>query len=90
MLSHLIDYHLRHRWLVIFGLAVLIAWGFYSLFRIPVDAFPDLTNNQVVITTECPGMAPLEVEMLVTYPTETALMGLPRTERVRSISKFGM
>ena len=90
MLSHIIDYHLRHRWVVVFGLVGLIGWGLFSLFRIPVDAFPDLTNNQVVITTECPGMAPIEVEMLVTYPTETALMGLPKTEHVRSISKFGL
>ena len=58
--------------------------------QIPIDAFPDLTNNQVVVITECPSMSPGEVEQLVTFPIETALMGMPRTEGVRSISKLGL
>jgi len=90
MLGPLIDFHLRHRWVVLAGLAGLLTYGLYSLSQIPVDAFPDLTNNQVVVTTECPAMAPSEVEMLVTYPIETALMGLPKTEGIRSVSKLGL
>ncbi len=57
---------------------------------IPIDAFPDLTNNQVVVITECPGMAPAEVEQLVTFPIETSLMGIPNTQGIRSISKLGL
>lgn len=89
-LSRLIDFHLAHRWFVLVGLAGLLALGFWAMARIPIDAFPDLTNNQVVVITEAPGMAPVEVEQLVTFPIEAAMMGLPRTENVRSISKLGL
>ncbi len=90
MLNRIIDFHLRHRLFVLIGLSGLIAAGLYTLSRLPIDAFPDLTNNQVVVITECPAMAPAEVEQLVTFPIETALMGMPRTEGVRSISKLGL
>lgn len=90
MLGRLIDFHLKHRWFVLTGLVALVALGAYTLSEIPIDAFPDLTNNQVVVVTECPAMAPAEVEQLVTFPIETALMGLPRTEGIRSISKLGL
>ena len=90
MLNRLIDFHLKHRWFVLVGLSGVIALGIYVMLHIPVDAFPDLTNNQVVVLTECPSMAPGEVEQLVTFPIESALMGIPRTEGVRSISKFGL
>ncbi|HET6962186.1 MAG TPA: CusA/CzcA family heavy metal efflux RND transporter, partial [Terriglobia bacterium] len=90
MLNHLIDLHLHHRWLVLVGLAGLILLGLWSLSVISIDAFPDLTNNQVVVITEAPGLAPVEVEQLVTFPIEAAMMGLPRTLQVRSISKLGL
>ncbi|MEN6607099.1 MAG: efflux RND transporter permease subunit, partial [Bryobacteraceae bacterium] len=90
MLNRIIDFHLRHRWFVLAGLFGLIALGLYVLFQIPIDAFPDLTSNQVVVITEAPAMPPSEVEQLVTFPIETALMGIPRTEGVRSISKLGL
>jgi len=89
-MHRLIDFHLRHRWFVLVGLVGLIISGLLAMLRIPVDAFPDLTNNQVVVVTECPAMAPEEVEMLVSIPIEAALMGLPRTQGVRSISKLGL
>ncbi len=90
MLKRFIDFHLRHRLFVLAGLIGLIAAGVTVMLRIPIDAFPDLTNNQVVVITECPAMAPTEVEQLVTFPIETALMGLPRTQGIRSISKLGL
>ncbi|MCC6589790.1 MAG: efflux RND transporter permease subunit [Bryobacterales bacterium] len=90
MLTHLIDFHLKHRWMVLLGLSGIIVFGLYALSQIPIDAFPDLTNNQVTIITECPAMGPSEVEALVTYPIETALMGLPRTQGNRSVSKLGL
>jgi len=68
-LNRLIDFHLKHRWFVLVGLIGLIGMGGYSLSRLPIDAFPDLTNNQVVVVTEAPGMAPVEVEQLVTFPS---------------------
>src|SRR6201997_2615105 len=56
--------------------------------QLPMEAFPDLTNNQVVVTVECPGMSPVEVEQLVTYPMESVMMGMPKLQTVRSTSKL--
>ena len=89
-LERFIDFHLQHRLFVLIGLAGLVGLGLWALSNIPMDAFPDLTNNQVVVITEAPGMAPVEVEQLVTFPIEAAMMGLPRTEQVRSVSKLGL
>jgi cobalt-zinc-cadmium resistance protein CzcA len=90
VLNRLIDYHLRQRWVVLVGLLLIIAVGLWAMLQIPIDAFPDLTNNQVVVITECPAMAPVEVEQLVTFPIESAIMGIPRTTGIRSISKLGL
>ena len=90
MLKRIIDYPLDHPWHVVFGLITLIAGGLQALRTLPIDAFPDLTNNQVTVITEAPGMGPVEVEQLVTFPIESAMMGLPDTEEVRSISKFSL
>jgi heavy metal efflux system protein len=90
MLSRLVAIAVSGRWIVA-GLTVafLVAGGFI-VNQIPIDAFPDLTNNQVVITTEAPAMAPTEVDRLVTFPLESSLMGLPNTQVVRSMSKLGL
>lgn len=90
MLARLIDFHLHHRWFVFFGLLGIAAAGWYALCQIPMDAFPHLTNNQVVVVTEAPGMAPGEVEQLVTFPLESALMGIPGAIAVRSLTKLGL
>ncbi|MEO8596157.1 MAG: CusA/CzcA family heavy metal efflux RND transporter [Candidatus Solibacter sp.] len=88
MLARIIDFHLEHRWFVLIGVLGIVALGLYSMLQIPVDAFPDLTNNQVVVIIQCPGMAPADVEQLVTFPIETSLMGIPKTEGIRSTSKL--
>src|SRR5579872_508667 len=90
MLNRIIDLTLQYRWLVLVGILVLLAAGGYALYTIPVEAFPDLTNNQVVVVTEAPSMPPTEVEQLVTYPIERAMLGLPNKEEVRSLSKLGL
>ena len=90
MLRGIIDFALDNRWLVLAGLVALVIAGGYVLLNLPIDAFPDLTNNQVVVVTECPSMSSTEVDELVTYPIESALVGLPRVETVRSISKLGL
>lgn len=90
MLNRLIEASLHHRLLVAVLLLAVIIAGVVVMLRIPIDAFPDLTNNQVVVITECPAMPPLEVESRVTFPIETALMGLPRTLEIRSTSKLGL
>ena len=88
MLKRVIDFHFDHPGVVLFGLLVLVLAGLRSISQIPIDAFPDLTNNQVVVVTTAPGMAPVEIEQLVTFPIESAMMGLPHTLSVRSISKL--
>lgn len=90
MIERLISFALNQRFITLALVCALIAAGAYSLLTIPVDAFPDLTNNQVTIITEAPGMGASEVEAQVTFPIEGAMLGLPRTEEVRSISKFSL
>src|SRR5712664_4039389 len=82
------DFLLENSWLAFALLAVLIAAGLAVMVQLPIEAFPDLTNNQVVVTAQCPGMSPVEVEQLVTYPIETAMMGMPKLQTVRSTSKL--
>src|SRR5580700_7990217 len=90
MLNRIIDLTLAYRWLVATGIVALLAAGGYALYTIPVEAFPDLTNNQVVVVTDAPSLPPTEVEQLVTYPIERAMLGLPNKEEVRSLSKLGL
>lgn len=90
MIQKLIDFCLDHAWAPVLGLALLIGFGLHAMFQIPIDAFPDLTNNQVTVVTSAPGLAAVEAEQLVTFPIESVLMGLPDTLEVRSISKYGL
>lgn len=88
MLKRVIDFTLANRWLVLVGVLALLAAGGYALYTIPVEAFPDLTNNLVVIVTDAPSLPPSEVEQLVTFPIERAMLGLPNKLEVRSLSKL--
>ncbi len=90
MLHALIDSCFRQRWLVMTALVGVIVLGVYTALTLPVDAFPDLTNNQITVITEAGPMSPTDVESQVTYPIETALMGIPKTLQLRSISKLGL
>ncbi len=89
-MRRLVDFFLSNRWLVIALLLVLLAGGLTVMLRLPLEAFPDLTNNQVVVTVQCPGLSPVEVEQLVTYPIEIAMMGMPKLQMVRSTSKLDL
>jgi cobalt-zinc-cadmium resistance protein CzcA len=81
---------LQQRLFVLLCLTAAVLTGLAAYVSLPVEAFPDLTNNQVVIVTEAPALAAPEVEQRVTYPIEIAMMGVPGTEQVRSVSKFGL
>ena len=90
MIDRLIVASLRYRVAVVAAVLLLVAAGIWALASINVDAFPDLTPNQVQVITVAPGLSPNEVENLVSFPMETTMMGLPRTHGVRSISKAGI
>ncbi|HMN08399.1 MAG TPA: CusA/CzcA family heavy metal efflux RND transporter [Gemmatimonadaceae bacterium] len=89
-MRRLIEFSLRNRLFVIGGVLTIVGFGLFALMRVPFDAFPDLTGTRVEVITVAPGMAPEDVERLVTYPLESSLMGIQGANEVRSVSKFGL
>lgn len=90
MLDSLIRWSLRHRAVVLFLTAALLIWGGYSVRDVPLDVLPDLTAPTVTILVEARGMAPTEMEALVTFPIESAINGAPGVRRVRSATAVGV
>ncbi len=90
MLEKILSFSLKQRFFVILGMFLLIGMGVVSWHSLTLDAVPDITTNQVVVNTETPGMGPMEVEKLVTFPIETAMGGIPGVEEVRSLSQYGL
>ncbi|NOZ65747.1 MAG: efflux RND transporter permease subunit [Alphaproteobacteria bacterium] len=90
MLNRLIDWSVTNRLLVVIALVALTASAVFFIPRLNLDAFPDVTNIQVAINTEAPGLASEEVEQLITFPIEAVMYALPDVEEVRSISKTGL
>ena len=90
MFRFLVTHSLRNRLLIIAMAAVLVLYGTYSATRLPVDVFPDLNKPTVTIITESEGLAPAEVEQLVTFLIETQMNGVPGVSRVRSVSGIGL
>lgn len=90
MLDHVIKFSLNHRVLVLAAALGVMVYGTIVASGLPIDVLPDLTRPRVVLITECPGMAPEEVETLVTFPLETQLNGATGVEAVRSTSSVGL
>ena len=90
MLDNFLHFILKQRLLVILGSIVLLTAGIIAWKNLPIDAFPDVTNEQVMILTEAPGLTPAEVERLITFPIEIDMGGLPDVKQVRSLSKTGL
>src|SRR5882672_9707726 len=90
MFRFLVTQSLRNRLMVLAASAVLVLLGIFSASRLPVDVFPDLNKPTVTILTESEGLAPPEVEQLVSFPIETQMNGLPGVSRVRSVSGVGL
>jgi cobalt-zinc-cadmium resistance protein CzcA len=90
LLSLLVDWSLRNRPVVLVATLLFMLFGLNAALRLPIDAVPDITSVQVQIITTSPALSPVEVEQYVTVPIERAMAGIPRTEEVRSISKYGL
>ena len=90
MLDGIIQFSIKNKFIIGLLTFALVVWGVWSASRLPIDAVPDITNNQVQIITLCPTLATQEVEQLVTYPIEKSLANLPDLVEMRSISRFGL
>jgi len=89
MIDRLIELSLRNRFLVVALWIGIAGWGLWAMLRAPIDAIPDLSDNQVIVFTDWSGRSPQEVEDQVTYPLTVNLQGLPGVKVVRSSSAFG-
>ena len=90
MIDRILEFSVRHRILMAVAAVIIIFAGVYAFKQLPIDAVPDVTTNQVQINTRALGLAPPEVEKLVTYPIESAVAGLPSVAQVRSLSNPGL
>src|SRR5881628_1608950 len=88
MINRLIEFSLKNRGLILLAYALLAVWGYWALLRTPIDAIPDLSENQVIVYTDWAGRSPQEVEDQITYPLVTNLQGLPGVRVVRASSAF--
>ncbi|MBN8597682.1 MAG: CusA/CzcA family heavy metal efflux RND transporter [Planctomycetes bacterium] len=89
MLESILHFSIRSRWLVVILTAIVGVIGFFQLRKLPIDAVPDITNNQVQINAIAPSLSPFEVEKQVTWPLENALAGIPGLQYTRSLSRNG-
>lgn len=90
MLDNILKWSITQRWLVVIGAIIVTIWGIHTVSNMPLDVFPNFAPPQVEIQTEAPGLAPEEVESLVTLPIESAVNGTPGLETVRSASAVGL
>jgi cobalt-zinc-cadmium resistance protein CzcA len=90
MIAALLEFSLRQRILVLGLTCLLSVAGVFAFQSIPIDAYPDVTNIQVQVLTEAPGLSPIEVERFITYPLELQMTGLPGLAEIRSLSKFAL
>ena len=90
MVQKLIELSLRNRWIILLSAAVLFIWGILSIQKNPIDAIPDLSENQVIVFTEWSGRGPQIMEDQVTYPLVSNLQGIPKVKNIRGTSMFGM
>jgi cobalt-zinc-cadmium resistance protein CzcA len=90
MLDRIIYFSIHNKLIIAILVLALIGWGTWAGLRLPIDAVPDITNNQVQVITYSPSLSPSEVERFITYPIELGLSNIPQLEEVRSISRFGL
>jgi cobalt-zinc-cadmium resistance protein CzcA len=90
MIGKIIEYFLKQRLLVVLVFLIIVIAGIFSISKLPIDAFPDVSPSLVQVFLEAPGLAPEEIERLAAYPIEVAMNGLPKIKVIRSVSRFGL
>lgn len=90
MINKIIDFSINNKFIIGLLTLVLIGTGIWSMTQVPVDAVPDITNNQVQVITQSPNLGTEDIEQFVTYPVELAMSNLPNVQEIRSISRFGL
>jgi len=90
MLDYIIKFSIKNKLIIGVFIVGLIGWGIYSVQQLPIDAVPDITNNQVQIITSAPSQSAQDIERLVTFPIEITMASIPNIEEVRSFSRFGL
>ena len=90
MINRIIDFSINNKFIIGLLTLALIGAGLYSMTQVPIDAVPDITNNQVQVITQSPNLGTEDIEQFVTYPVEVAMSNLPNVKEIRSISRFGL
>ncbi|WP_179348801.1 CusA/CzcA family heavy metal efflux RND transporter [Winogradskyella pacifica] len=90
MINKIIDFSINNKFIIGLFTLVIIGAGLWSMTQVPIDAVPDITNNQVQVITQAPNLGTEEIEQFVTYPVELALSNLPDVTEIRSVSRFGL
>ncbi|MEY3351034.1 MAG: hypothetical protein RIQ50_1145, partial [Bacteroidota bacterium] len=90
MLNRIIHFSVKNKFIVLLFIVAWVVWGIVELLRLPMDALPDITSNQVQVITVSPTLSAMEVERLITFPIEQASSNIPGITEIRSISRFGL
>jgi cobalt-zinc-cadmium resistance protein CzcA len=90
MLNKIIAYSIKNKLIIGLSVLALIGWGVYEVTQLPIDAVPDITDNQVQVITVSPSLGANDIERLVTFPIEQACSSIPGTKQIRSFSRFGL
>ncbi|WP_046758218.1 MULTISPECIES: CusA/CzcA family heavy metal efflux RND transporter [Kordia] len=90
MINKIIDFSINNKFIIGLLTLTIIGAGIWSMTKVPIDAVPDITNNQVQVITQSPNLGTEDIEQIITYPVEIAMSNLPNVEEIRSISRFGL
>ena len=90
MINRIIDFSINNKLIIGLLTLTLVAGGIWSMTKVPIDAVPDITNNQVQVITQAPNLGTIDIEQFVTYPVELAMANLPGVTEIRSVSRFGL
>ncbi|AFM23400.1 efflux RND transporter permease subunit [Desulfomonile tiedjei] len=90
MIGEILKFSIQHRWIMLALTLIMVGLGAYNVTRLNIDAVPDITNIQVQVSAQAPGLSALEMEQRITFPLETGMAGLPRLVRTRSLSQYGI